>query len=206
MSTTTRVTMPQLGESVHEGTISRWLVKPGDKLVEFEPMLEVDTDKVNAEVPAPVTGVLKESLAQEGETVQAGAEIAVVEVGDGDAAAAEPPAPEAPAEAAEPAAAEAPTTVEASAPVEAPAPVEEAPAAVEETHRYSPAVSMLAEEQGVDLSRVRGSGLGGRVTKRDVRQFGEAQKGGAPGGSQVAPSAPAPAPPGGGDQVVPLTA
>src|SRR6266700_1177251 len=80
MAGSTRVTMPQLGESVHEGTISRWLVKPGDRIVEFEPMLEVDTDKVNAEVPAPVTGVLKEILAQEGETVSAGAEIAVVEV------------------------------------------------------------------------------------------------------------------------------
>ena len=78
---TTRVVMPQLGESVHEGTISKWLVKVGDKVVEFEPMLEVDTDKVNAEVPAPVTGILREILAKEGETVQAGAEIAVVEVG-----------------------------------------------------------------------------------------------------------------------------
>ena len=77
---TTRVTMPQLGESVHEGTISKWLVKPGDRVVEYEPMLEVDTDKVNAEVPAPVTGVLKEILAKEGETVQAGSEIAVVEL------------------------------------------------------------------------------------------------------------------------------
>src|SRR5213080_2640300 len=93
MSTTTRVTMPQLGESVHEGTISKWLVKPGDKLVEFEPMLEVDTDKVNAEVPAPVSGVLREILAKEGETVQAGAEIAVVETGDGTVTA----TPEAPA-------------------------------------------------------------------------------------------------------------
>src|SRR6266567_7981157 len=84
MATTTRVVMPQLGESVHEGTISKWLVKPGDKVVEFEPMLEVDTDKVSAEVPAPVTGVLKEIIAKEGETVQAGAEIAVVELeGDG---------------------------------------------------------------------------------------------------------------------------
>src|SRR6202165_3107222 len=78
---TTRIVMPQLGESVHEGTISRWLVKPGDKVVEFEPMLEVDTDKVNAEVPAPVSGILREILAKEGQTVQAGAEIAVVEVG-----------------------------------------------------------------------------------------------------------------------------
>src|SRR5438094_5873434 len=82
--------MPQLGESVHEGTISRWLVKPGDKVVEFEPMLEVDTDKVNAEVPAPVSGILREILAKEGETVQAGAEIAVVETGDGQTP---PPAP-----------------------------------------------------------------------------------------------------------------
>src|SRR5437879_12910206 len=78
---TTRVVMPQRGESVHEGTISKWLVQPGDQVVEFEPMLEVDTDKVSAEVPAPVTGVLKEIIAKEGETVQAGAEIAVGEVG-----------------------------------------------------------------------------------------------------------------------------
>src|ERR1700693_3093412 len=98
--TTKRVVMPQLGESVHEGTISKWLVKPGDKVVEFEPMLEVDTDKVSAEVPAPVTGVLKEILAKEGQTVQAGAEIAVVEGSDGKAAAApeaQPPAPKPPA-------------------------------------------------------------------------------------------------------------
>ena len=81
MAKTTRVVMPQLGESVHEGTISKWLVKPGDKVVEFEPMLEVDTDKVSAEVPSPVSGILREILAKEGETVQAGAEIAVVEVG-----------------------------------------------------------------------------------------------------------------------------
>ena len=95
---TTRVVMPQLGESVHEGTISRWLVKPGDKVVEFEPMLEVDTDKVNAEVPAPVSGILREILAKEGETVQAGAEIAVVETGDGAVTA----TPEAPAPAPKP--------------------------------------------------------------------------------------------------------
>ncbi len=91
---TTRVVMPQLGESVHEGTISKWLVKPGDKVTEFEPMLEVDTDKVNAEVPAPVSGILREILAKEGQTVQAGSEIAVVEVGDGAVAATtEAPAP-----------------------------------------------------------------------------------------------------------------
>jgi 2-oxoisovalerate dehydrogenase E2 component (dihydrolipoyl transacylase) len=72
--------MPQLGESVQEGTISRWLVKPGDAITEFAPMLEVETDKVSAELPAPVTGVLRQILAQQGETVRVGAEIAVVEV------------------------------------------------------------------------------------------------------------------------------
>src|SRR5256885_2448655 len=93
MAKTTRVVMPQLGESVHEGTISRWLVKPGDQVVEFEPMLEVDTDKVNAEVPAPVSGILREILAKEGETVQAGAEIAVVETGGDSKVTATPEAP-----------------------------------------------------------------------------------------------------------------
>src|ERR1700682_1482001 len=95
MAKTTRVVMPQLGESVHEGTISKWLVQVGDRVVEFEPMLEVDTDKVNAEVPAPVTGILREILAKEGETVQAGAEIAVVELGsDGAEAPSSPPSGE----------------------------------------------------------------------------------------------------------------
>jgi 2-oxoglutarate dehydrogenase E2 component (dihydrolipoamide succinyltransferase) len=116
---TTRVVMPQLGESVHEGTISRWLVKPGDKIVEFEPMLEVDTDKVNAEVPAPVSGILREILAKEGQTVQAGAEIAVVETGDGAASATpEAPAPAPKTEA--PKVAQAPTPA-AAAPAPAPA-------------------------------------------------------------------------------------
>src|SRR5260370_33840231 len=100
MATTTRVVMPQLGESVHEGTISRWLVKPGDKVTEFEPLLEVDTDKVSAEVPSPVSGILREIIAKEGETVQAGAEIAVVEVGaDGEVAVPSPPRGEGPGEA-----------------------------------------------------------------------------------------------------------
>src|SRR6202162_3511066 len=123
--TTKRVVMPQLGESVHEGTISKWLVKPGDKVVEFEPMLEVDTDKVSAEVPAPVTGILREILAKEGETVQAGAEIAVVEIGNGAAAPAPAaPAPAAPLPASAPSAskvAKAPTPEAAAAPPVSPA-------------------------------------------------------------------------------------
>ena len=229
--TTKRVVMPQLGESVHEGTISKWLVKPGDKVVEFEPMLEVDTDKVSAEVPAPVTGILKEILAKEGETVQAGAEIAVVEIG-GDGAA-PLPAPDADAKAAEPAAepkaaapkkAATPTT-----PPEAPAPAEPVPAAKAEApaeptdepaaaasepppakapasnletgeHRYSPAVQMVASELKVDLSRIDGTGIGGRVTKKDVQDYAAAAK-----AAPAAKPAAAPITPSEGDQVIQLT-
>jgi 2-oxoisovalerate dehydrogenase E2 component (dihydrolipoyl transacylase) len=240
MAKTTRVVMPQLGESVHEGTISKWLVKPGDKVVEFEPMLEVDTDKVNAEVPAPVTGILREILAKEGETVQAGAEIAVVEIGtDGAATAtAEAPAPAAPKvseEAATKPSAKVPEQVTPAATTE-PAPeervpplpsgervrargeeasptpkraeeespategAEESPAPKQESgeHRYSPAVQMQASELKVDLSKVTGTGIGGRVTKKDVQEFAARPK--------AAPAAsPQPATPGQGDQVVPLT-
>jgi 2-oxoisovalerate dehydrogenase E2 component (dihydrolipoyl transacylase) len=214
---TTRVVMPQLGESVHEGTISKWLVRPGDKVVEFEPMLEVDTDKVSAEVPAPVTGVLKEILAKEGQTVQAGAEIAVVELSDGKAGA----TPEAPAPA--------PKT-EAPASTPAPKPEPEKPKAAAEPgrqtekqperqaekqqeesesgeHRYSPAVQMIAGELKVDLSKVRGTGLGGRVTKKDVQEFaGQAKGAPAPAPSATSSAAaPAPVQRSEGDEVVPLT-
>ncbi len=194
MATTTRVVMPQLGESVHEGTISKWLVKPGDKVVEFEPMLEVDTDKVSAEVPAPVTGILKEILAKEGQTVQAGAEIAVVELSDGQGTA----TPAAPAPAPK-VAAEKPV---AAAPPPEPKP-EPAPEPVLETgeHRYSPAVQMVADELKVDLSGVHGTGMGGRVTKKDVQEF--AAK---PRQSPTAAAAPAAkATPAEGDEVVQLT-
>ena len=213
---TMRVVMPQLGESVHEGTISRWLVKPGDKVVEFEPMLEVDTDKVNAEVPAPVSGILREILAKEGETVQAGAEIAVVEIsGDGKVTA----TPEAPAPAPKTEAPKVEQKVESRAGASAPktdAPkVEEdlkpppggdaadlpGKRGGEEPHRYSPGVQMAASDLKVDLSQVTGTGLGGRVTKKDVQDFAA--------GTRAAPAArPAPAAPvapGEGDQVVQLT-
>ncbi len=208
MAKTTRVVMPQLGESVHEGTISRWLVKPGDKVVEFEPMLEVDTDKVNAEVPAPVSGILREILAKEGETVQAGAEIAVVETGDG----AVPAAPEAPTAVPE-AEKVLPTRGEVSAkPTEGqqpekPKPAEE-PRQDSGEHRYSPGVQMAASDLKVDLSKVTGTGLAGRVTKKDVQDYAAKAKAGLPtpsawGPQQVAPVAPVA--PGEGDQVVQLT-
>jgi 2-oxoisovalerate dehydrogenase E2 component (dihydrolipoyl transacylase) len=195
-----RVTMPQLGESVHEGTISRWLVKPGDRVVEFEPMLEVDTDKVSAEVPAPVTGTLREILASEGDTVQAGAEIAVVEL-ESEAAAPSPTAPSPPAPAAAPPAPASPSPPEGEGrgggdrPAVEAVPARPAPTAQRDgvEHRYSPGVLLLAEEQGVDLSQVRGTGLGGRVTKRDVRQFAEAR--GAKAVPAPAVGAPAAVPP-----------
>ncbi|TMG30272.1 MAG: 2-oxo acid dehydrogenase subunit E2 [Chloroflexi bacterium] len=192
--------MPQLGESVHEGTISKWLVKPGDKVVEFEPMLEVDTDKVSAEVPAPVTGILKEILAKEGQTVQAGAEIAVVELGgDGKVTA----TPEAPAPAPK-VAADKPAPAAAAAPPPGPAPPP-APAAPEVfesgEHRYSPAVQMVADELKVDLSGIHGSGLGGRVTKKDVQEFAaKARQAPAAPATPASKSAPAE-----GDEVIQLT-
>ena len=213
MANTTRVVMPQLGESVHEGTISKWLVKPGDKVVEFEPMLEVDTDKVSAEVPAPVTGILKEILAKEGQTVQAGAEIAVVELSDGKVTA----TPEAPAPAPKVAV---PSPASAGAQIEREERVNAAPGAqgkgegegrsakpspppepVLETgeHRFSPAVQMVADELKVDLTGVHGTGMGGRVTKKDVQEFAAKAR-------QAPAAAQAPKPtPGEGDEVVQLT-
>lgn len=195
---TTRVVMPQLGESVHEGTISKWLVKPGDRVTEFEPMLEVDTDKVNAEVPAPVSGILREILAKEGETVQAGAEIAVVETGDG--AAAVTSTPEAPAPAPKTEAPKAQEVTEAP-PAAAPPPPPRERVAEGGEHRYSPGVQMAASELKVDLSRVTGTGLGGRVTKKDVQDYAATAKA-AP--AQAAPAA-SPGAPAEGDTVVQLT-
>jgi len=218
MGKTTRVVMPQLGESVHEGTISRWLVKPGDRVVEFEPMLEVDTDKVNAEVPAPVSGILREILAKEGETVQAGAEIAVVETGGDGKVTATPEAP-APAPKSEPpkVEAEAPSPPRGEGRGEGLKPATTSspprgegrgeglkPATTAEPagpHRYSPGVQMAASDLKVDLSQVSGTGLGGRITKKDVQDFAARAKA-QPAGQ---PTKTVPIAPGEGDQVVQLT-
>jgi len=220
---TTRVVMPQLGESVHEGTISKWLVKPGDKVVEFEPMLEVDTDKVNAEVPAPVSGILREILAKEGETVQAGAEIAVVEVGGDGKVTATPeapaPAPKVEQEGILPSRLAAPADLpdkrggealpsQPAPPTPRAAPAPPAPSAQEEPHRYSPGVQMAASELKVDLSRVTGTGLGGRVTKKDVQDFAATAKAAptsAPAPAAGLPTPSARGPQQEGDQVVQLT-
>ncbi len=229
MSETVRITMPQLGESVHEGTIAKWLVKPGDKVVEFEPMMEVETDKVATEVPSPVTGILKEILAADGTTVQSGGEIAVVEVDGAVATAPKAPTPAAKPEAAptEPAgetepmpSAEATTpapTARAGSGTAKPAPATEAAIPAGDKgeggeHRFSPAVRMLAEENHLDLDGIQGTGLGGRVTKKDV-EAAVAGRATAPGlqaaaaaGQPAAPSASAAGPaemP--GDERVPLS-
>jgi 2-oxoisovalerate dehydrogenase E2 component (dihydrolipoyl transacylase) len=227
MGKSVRITMPQLGESVHEGTIAKWLVKPGDKVVEFEPMMEVETDKVATEVPSPVTGTLKEILAADGTTVPSGGEIAVVEVDGEDGAAAKAPAAEAsvkpepeakpetePEAKAEPAVAakETPATEAEAKPAARAEPVPEAEKTESGEHRFSPAVRMLAEENHLDLEAIKGTGLGGRVTKKDVEAAVSGQST-APGlqaaaaaGQPAAAPGPTPAPAElAGDERIPLS-
>ena len=178
------VIMPQMGESIFEGTITKWLKKPGDKVERDEPLFEISTDKVDAEIPSPAAGVLKEIKVNEGQTVPIQTVVAVIDAdGAGAAAAAPTPAP-ARAEAPKPApgpvsaprpAAAAPSPPSAPAPKAAPAPVPAAgapapprmPAAAEKV-RSSPLVRRLAREHGVDLTQVPGTGAGGRVSKRDM--------------------------------------
>src|SRR5438132_13081169 len=125
----TTVTMPQLGESVMEGTVVRWSAKPGQRVQRDEPLVEIATDKANTEIPSPASGVLVEQLAKEGSVVAVGAALAKLD----DAAAAQPSAPE---------------------------PV-----------RASPVGRNVAQEHGVDLQKIPGSGSGGRVTKADVMGY-----------------------------------
>ncbi len=150
--------MPQMGESIFEGTITKWLKKPGDKVQRDEPLFEISTDKVDAEIPAPVSGVLQEIKVSEGNTVQVNTVVGVI--GDGSGASA--PAPASPASAKKEAPAPAP-------PSAAGAPEDEEDSDV----RSSPLVRKLAREHNVDLAKVSGTGTGGRVTKQDVLDFVE---------------------------------
>ena len=161
------VVMPQMGESIFEGTITKWLKKPGDKVERDEPLFEISTDKVDAEIPSPSAGVLKEIKIAEGQTVPIQTIVAVI---DGAGSAAAP----APAPAATPAkAAPAPAPSPAPAAAKPPAPAPAAPAAAvssSSTERIhsSPLVRRLAKEHGVDLSAIEGTGAGGRITKEDI--------------------------------------
>lgn len=153
------ITMPQLGESVVEGTVGRWLKQPGDKIERYEPLLEVVTDKVNTEIPSEYSGTVAELLVGEGETVAVGTPLAVIETADADVG--ETTGAPASEGAAQPLA---PTSV----PAGNSAASNELPRGV-----YSPLVRRLAAEYGVDLRQVKGTGAGGRVTKADVLAYVE---------------------------------
>jgi pyruvate dehydrogenase E2 component (dihydrolipoamide acetyltransferase) len=185
----TAVTMPELGESVTEGTVTRWLKQVGDEIAVDEPLLEVSTDKVDTEIPSPIAGTLLEITANEDETVEVGGQLALI--GDASQASAEPPAEEP----------SAPAQQQQEAPAERKAPSEpaEEPSSdgkVEQAERedaepegdeggddrpqgapyVTPLVRKLAAENGVDLSAITGSGVGGRIRKQDVLAAAEARK------------------------------
>jgi pyruvate dehydrogenase E2 component (dihydrolipoamide acetyltransferase) len=190
------VVMPQMGVSVSEGTITKWLKQQGEQVEADEALLEISTDKVDTEVPSPGTGVLTQILVQEGETVDVGTKLAVIG-GDGASAASgsEPQSQEAPPEPATQAAADASMAVasegvgdvapsEQEEPVEPAEAAQEAQAATNGKTFVSPVVAKIASEHGVDPSQVQGTGRGGRVTKKDILNFIES-------GAAAAPSAPA---------------
>ncbi|WP_255794773.1 2-oxoglutarate dehydrogenase, E2 component, dihydrolipoamide succinyltransferase [Mycobacteroides abscessus] len=192
----TSVKMPELGESVTEGTVTRWLKKVGDEVGVDEPLVEVSTDKVDTEIPSPVAGVLLSISANEDDTVAVGGELAVVRAADAAPAAPAPAAP-APEPAAAPAAAAAPPAPPAPAPAPAaPAPASTAPAAngaAGDNPYVTPLVRKLAAENNVDLSALSGSGVGGRIRKQDVLAAAEAAKAPAAAPAPAAPAASAPA-------------
>lgn len=175
----TEVPMPQMGESITEGTITKWLKKVGDSVQRDEPLFEISTDKVDAEIPSPVAGVLTEIKAEEGSTVQVNAIVAVIGGATG-----------APAKAATPAAAP-------SAPVSAPAqpaasaPVAAVSASEGERLRSSPLVRKMAKDNNVDLAQVPGTGASGRITKQDI--VGHLEGGAKPAAAAPVASTPAPA-------------
>jgi len=197
----TKVIMPQMGESIFEGTITKWLKKVGDKIQRDEPLFEISTDKVDAEIPSPAAGVVSEIRAQEGETVAVNSVVAVIGAA-GEAVAGPPPAPAAapqppPAAAPQPPPAAAPPAPERKVPApaakaeEPPKPSPQAdgtpaqpqdrqapPSTVEEAirQRSSPLVRKIAKENHVDISQLHGTGIAGRVTKHDILQFLEGQE------------------------------
>lgn len=173
----TKVIMPQLGESIAEGTVTKWFKKPGDTIKRDEALFEVSTDKVDSEIPSPASGVLVKILAEEGKTVAVNSVVAIVETEAGAATAAKAPAALAPAP--EP---------QTTAPPPLTTPPVEAPTAVQPQAevRSSPLVRRIARENKVDLTTVPGSGAGGRITKRDIMAVVPSPAGAVPA---VAPAA-----------------
>ena len=196
------VPMPQMGESIAEGTVSQWLKQAGDAVERDEPILEISTDKVDAEIPAPTSGTLVEIAVQEGETVEVGTVLGYIDseggaaVGPAPAVAPVPSAPAEPEPAAPPVAAPIPTpeaSVVPSAEVAEVSAGTEPAASVEERlrTRSTPVVRKIAEEHGVDIEAVPGTGHAGRVTKQDILGFIES---GAPAGASSVPAAAATSP------------
>ncbi len=194
------VIMPQMGESIFEGTITKWLKKPGDKIDRDEPLFEISTDKVDAEIPSPAAGVLKEIKVAEGQTVPVQTVVGTIDA-VGAAAATPAPSPAKPASAPSPKS-EAPKPPAAPPPDAPPAPKAAAPvsavplsAPASERHgdgekiRTSPLVRRIARENQIDLSQVPGTGAGGRVSKRDIMAVIEG--GAAPAAAPSATPAPA---------------
>jgi 2-oxoisovalerate dehydrogenase E2 component (dihydrolipoyl transacylase) len=234
--------MPKLGESVTEGTIGKWLKQPGEKVNKYDLLVEVQTDKVNTEIPSPVEGTLKEVKVQEGQTVPIGTLLAVFDTADAETSAstapaqpaaapppAQPPKPSQPGGTPSsagwgppagrgPSAAEPPTSGPSSPPAAASRPAT-GTATAERPElsdvRATPAVRKLASESGVDIGEIDGSGLGGRVSKKDVEDFIAQRQASQQTAARVVPAAPAtsgavPARPASasslaGDQLVPLT-
>ncbi|WP_100404736.1 dihydrolipoamide acetyltransferase family protein [Bacillus solitudinis] len=161
----TNITMPQLGESVTEGTISKWLVKPGDKVKKYDPLAEVMTDKVNADVPSSFTGTIRELLVAEDETVAVGSSICTMDVEH---------------ESGEE------TVVETPASLAEPVPEQVKETGYTQKKRYSPAVLKLSQEHNINLSQITGTGKGGRITRKDLQMII------ASGGPQVEPEIAAP--------------
>jgi 2-oxoglutarate dehydrogenase E2 component (dihydrolipoamide succinyltransferase) len=189
------VVMPQMGVSVSEGTITKWLKQVGEEIEADESLLEISTDKVDTEVPSPASGVVTQILVQEGETVDVGTKLAVIggEAGaEAEAPAAEPQA-EAPEEVAQPA--ERPAVEPAAAPEPTPA-AATTPAEAQQNGKsfVSPVVARIASEHGVDVSSVPGTGRGGRVTKKDILNFVESGAPAAPPQEEAPAAAPEPAP------------
>jgi 2-oxoglutarate dehydrogenase E2 component (dihydrolipoamide succinyltransferase) len=181
----TDVVMPQMGESIFEGTITKWLKKVGDTVARDEPLFEISTDKVDAEIPSPAAGVLTEIKVPEGSTVQINTVVAVI----GGSAGATAPAAAEPAATTEKKAAPAPQP--SAAPAPAPAAQPAAAAANGERQRSSPLVRRIAKENNLDLSQISGTGAGGRITKDDALAYAD-QRGNAATAPQAAavPSVP----------------
>jgi pyruvate dehydrogenase E2 component (dihydrolipoamide acetyltransferase) len=186
----TDIVMPQMGESIFEGTITKWLKKPGDKVQRDEPLFEISTDKVDAEIPAPAAGILQDIKVAEGATVQVNTVVGTISA-EGESGAAKP--------------APAPAAKKESAPAKPPAPPAEAQPALdqsaheeaEEDHaRSSPLVRKIAREHSINLSQVSGTGLGGRITKQDITAFLERSQ--TSPAAAPTPSAPPPAAKSGG--------